>query len=279
MKNFILTLVLFTLLPAIGYTNPYDVNYFMKNPDDIAEQLDICQIQIWKAKSSGNLADVKAAKNNPACVAAKQARQKIKDEKANNAQKEYEARKQARAALNAQAEKLAQGSTMNALKARQEKCDDTLHPVLGRGGTDCAKLSKAISIRKKLDVEVAITSFRNGGRMSEKERFTLLARTGKCQKEFDRVTCQHIQRAQQLDKQAYQETYQKDRNAAKAMLKQCKPPFFKALAAAKAIKNAGDRSRAVGDVVNLYKPPFNKPLACKSAANSLGEYFGMMKPE
>ncbi|MGB1011290.1 MAG: hypothetical protein ACPGVP_16325 [Thiolinea sp.] len=272
--------LLLVLLPAISYGNPYDVNYFLKNPDDIPEQLDICNIQIWKAKTQGNLADVKAAKNNPACVAAKQAQKKIREDEAANAEKAYEMQKAARKAMKEAAAKMAAGNTMAVLQAKKQNCDKTPHPVLGAGGSACAKLRQAIAVRKKLDAEAAVAGFRNGGgRMTEKERFVLLSTPGGCKKAYDYQTCQFIQKAQYLDEQEYRDAFDKDKNAAEVMLEKCKPPFFKALAKAKAIENAGDRMRAVGIVVNLKEPPFDNPLACKTAATSLGTAFGMMAYE
>ncbi|MGB0908032.1 MAG: hypothetical protein ACPGVT_11105 [Maricaulaceae bacterium] len=277
-KSLVLLLI---LLPASSYANEYyDVNYFKNNPDDIAEQLDICRIQVWNAKASGSLASVKAAKNDPSCIAAKKAREQLKAEEFEARQRQYEQQKKAREALKLEATELAQGSTIEALKASKETCDREPHSILGQSGSDCAKLSHAINVREKLDTENSINSYRtSGGKMSEKERFILLSRPLQCQKSYTREVCRDINRAQNLDEQAYREKFREDRKAAEAVVEDCKIPFFKALAEANAIQNAGDKNRAVSNVVNLYKPPFNNPLACQTAARSMGTSFGMMKPE
>ena len=62
------TALLMALSPALIHADTYDVDYFMANPDDIGEQLDICSIKVRQAKIDGDLAAVKAAKNAPACT-------------------------------------------------------------------------------------------------------------------------------------------------------------------------------------------------------------------
>ena len=272
--------LLLTLLPTVTLANPYDVDYFIQNPADIKDQLEICRIQVWNAKVSGNLANVKAAKNNPACVAANQAQAQIKNSKEAKAENEYALRKKARANMKIEVEKLAQQNTMKALKAKEASCDNKPHPVLGRGGSVCSKLSQAIYKREKLDEEDAIASYRSkNGKMGEKERFVLLAEMGACRKAYDRKTCQNIRRAQSLDEQAYRKVFTENHKAAQNMVAKCKIPFFKELAIVKAIANAGDRMRAESALINLYKPPFDNPLACKTAASALGTAFGMMAYE
>jgi len=275
---FIRLSLMLTLLPAIALANPYDVSYFLKNPDDIGEQLDICRISVWKAKASGNLGDVKAAKNNPACIAAEKAKQQIKNEKEAKAEQDYALRKKARANMKAEVAKLAQQNTMTALKAKEANCDDKPDAVLGRSGSMCSKLSQAVYEREKIDKEAAINSYRTkSGKMSEKERFVLLAEMRGCEKVYDRDTCQHIRKSQYLDEQDYRKVFSTNRQAAQNTVAKCKVPFFNALRKVKAISNAGDRMRAESLLINLNKPPFDNPLACKTAASALGTPFGMMR--
>ena len=117
--------LLFTLSSTTTQANPYDVDYFMENPDDINEQLDICAIKVRQAKVDGDLAAVKAAKKAPACLAAKQARTLIKQKKEAQAHKEYEMRKARQKAAREKAEQMAQQHTIPALQTIKEKCDNS----------------------------------------------------------------------------------------------------------------------------------------------------------